>query len=103
MPQRPPGEASADLQWERDTPPPDSRGAKWTLGTSGGKGVTGATNQKGVATTATGDSQSTGGSSDDGPTPPDGGSKRHHDWAHRPAPMSSTDTTANSPKRQARS
>ncbi|HPO17576.1 MAG TPA: hypothetical protein PLO07_00110 [Rubrivivax sp.] len=48
------------------------RGAKWTLGTSGGKSGTGATKPKGAATTATGDGQSTGGSSDDGPTPPDG-------------------------------
>ena len=51
MPQRPPSEASADFRWERDTPPPDSRGAKWTLGTSGGKRVTGATKQNDVPTT----------------------------------------------------
>ncbi len=29
--------------WERCTSPPDSRGAKWTLGTSGGKRGTGGT------------------------------------------------------------
>ena len=38
------GSSPVNLEWERSTTHPNIRGAKWTLGTSGGKGETGEAN-----------------------------------------------------------